>query len=608
MKIDKSTLQHDLTTPQAFFLGCWYNMSHEQSLDGDRASFVNPLNGLRELLALYDFGESYGGASKRVAVGVELGEILNQDVTLKLPLFSEVNKRLMSFLDFKSNEADAKQCKINNNPDLIKSLSRELLFLVQTSYLEQAFELLNVTLNEPDIAGNTAEKFEKIVHFTNSIIGTLMSKGYSLQEANAFYRFILTKNITTTSFNERVESLTHAALKPPESFEINFTLKSEALVKLIAEAGDCFTFGVFDVRKTDSKTLCAKCQISAQSYTIAGTKAYDLLGELVDAVSYTLGRQEVVIEKRYIAKAIASNQTKTFTIHRPIPNPNYQFDEANFLLFCSSLQMEGEANLSSFKDNKIAAAFRQLRIGVNATSIEAKFTSYWTALESLTRDVFPTRNGDDGKVIAATLPSVAIDYVSKRLKSFILAFHHIGIITFNLEDEILDLQNISAVDLYIILKDEQKSAAIIAGLDEYPFFQHKVKKFSEICHSSLKMGRAIESHENKVRQQLHRIYRARNIIVHDAGKIDSLEFLCANLEHYLKCCLNSMVELMASKPTLITPKECFIRYADLVTEAKLELNPSLKKKLVAQMKEEEKLAMQNYNKDDRLIELIRLHQ
>ena len=124
MKIDKATLQHGLTTPQAFFLGCWYNMSHEQSLDGDRASFVNPLNGLRELLDLYDFGENYGGASKRVAVGVELGQILNQDVTLQLPLFSEINQRLISLLDFKSNETDAKHCKINNNPDLIQSLSR----------------------------------------------------------------------------------------------------------------------------------------------------------------------------------------------------------------------------------------------------------------------------------------------------------------------------------------------------------------------------------------------------------------------------------------------------------------------------------------------------
>ena len=160
-----------------------------------------------------------------------------------------------------------------------------------------------------------------------------MSKGCSLQEANAFYRFILTKNITTTSFNERFESLTHAALKDPENFEIKFTLKSDALVNLVTEAGGGFTFGIFNVQRIDNKRLCAKCQISAQSYTIAGTKAHDLLGELVDAVSYTLGRQEVIIEKKYTAQAIATSTTKTFTVHRPIPNPNYQFDEANFLSF-----------------------------------------------------------------------------------------------------------------------------------------------------------------------------------------------------------------------------------------------------------------------------------
>jgi hypothetical protein len=609
MKIDKATLEHVLTTSQEFFMGCWYNMSHELSLDGDRASFVNPLNGLRELLDLYDFGENYGGAAKRVAVGVELGQILNQDVVLSLPFFMPLNHRLISLLSLRLNDGDAKNCKINHQPDLIKSLSRELLYLVDTCYLKAAFEQLKITLNEPITAENKAAVFDKIVQLTNSIIGTLISKGCSLQETNAFYRFILTRNATTTSFDDRLELLIHAALKNLEDFEIKFTLNSDALVNLVSETGDGFSFGIFAVQSLDNKRLCATCQISAQSYTIAGIKAHDLLGELVDAVSYTLGKQEVVIEKRYSAKAIAAGTTKTFTIHRPIPNPNYQFDEANFLIFCSSLQMEGESSLSSFKDNKIAAAFRLLRIGMNATSIEAKFTSYWTALESLTRDVFPTSDGDDGKVIAATLPCVAIDYVSKRLKSFILAFHHVSIISFHLDTgETLDLQDVSAVDLYTIFKDDRKSAAIVAGLGKYPFFQHKVKKFAENCQSSLKMARAIESHENKVRQQIHRVYRARNLIVHDAGKIESLEFLCANLEHYLKCCLNAMVELMASRPTVITPKECFVRYADLVLETKYELNPALKKKSQQQEKEEEKLLAQHYNQDNRLIELIKLHQ
>ncbi len=33
MKIDKAIVGLELTVAQSFFLGCWFNMCHEQSLD-----------------------------------------------------------------------------------------------------------------------------------------------------------------------------------------------------------------------------------------------------------------------------------------------------------------------------------------------------------------------------------------------------------------------------------------------------------------------------------------------------------------------------------------------------------------------------------------------
>ena len=121
------------------------------------------------------------------------------------------------------------------------------------------------------------------------------------------------------------------------------------------------------------------------------------------------------------------------------------------------------------------------------------------------------------------------------------------------------------------------------------------------------MGTRIESHEQKVKLQLHRIYRARNVIVHDAGKVDNLDLLCANLEHYLTSNLNSMIGLMSIKPTLESPKECFIQYADIVKDIKLSLNPALKKKVEQRAKEEEKLLNNQYYDDSKLLILLSLN-
>ncbi|MCP5077853.1 MAG: hypothetical protein GY951_07320 [Psychromonas sp.] len=111
-------------------------------------------------------------------------------------------------------------------------------------------------------------------------------------------------------------------------------------------------------------------------------------------------------------------------------------------------------------------------------------------------------------------------------------------------------------------------------------------------------------------RQLHRVYRARNLIVHDAGKIEGLESLCANLEHYLKSCLNTMTKLMAAKPTIKDPKECFIRYSDLVKKVKIELNPATKKTKSKEQrkKAEDKLVADGYDSKEKFMKLIELSQ
>ncbi len=438
-----------------------------------------------------------------------------------------------------------------------------------------------------------------------------MSQGGSLQEASAFYRFILVRNVNTSTFNTRLERLRNAVLKPPELCELNFKIRSKALCELVGDVGEFFSFGLFKVERIDTVKLKAICEISAQSYTIAGTKAYDLLGELVDAVGYTLGKNEVIIETQYQSTEKSSNQTKTFKIHRPIPNPNYQFEKESFRSFCESVENKERNDLSGFVNKKIASAFRLLRVGVSTGSVEVKFTSYWTSLESLTRDVFVRENVDDSKVIVAALPCIAIDYINKRLKSFILAFHHIGVVNFTMEEgDDFSLQEVAPLDFFNILNEPEKVASILRQIERFPLFQYKIKLFSAQCQSSIQLCNAIESHEVKVMRQLHRVYRARNLIVHDAGKIEGLESLCANLEHYLKSCLNTMTKLMAAKPTIKDPKECFIRYSDLVKKVKIELNPATKKTKSKEQrkKAEDKLVADGYDSKEKFMKLIELSQ
>lgn len=601
MKIDKAILDLNFTVPQSFFLDCWFNMSHELSLDSERASFVNPINGMKELLSLYALGKNYGATGKRVVIGVELSEIIGQDLVLNDEKYKPITERINYYLKEEGNNSKPEHCRVNTSPELISSLAIELLSLLEKHYLEDSLELLLLAITS-FTEDKREEHFENIILLTNSVMGALSSMGSGLSETNALYRFILLKDNSKT-FEERFEQLKSTVLKPVELYELKFTIKSKALVNVLGDEGTNISFGTFQIKSISDQRLEATSSHLAQSFTIAGSKVHDLLEEFVDAISYTLGKQEITIENQYTSTSVTSHQTKTFRLHKPIPNPNYQFNNEKFLQFCSSIEPLEGVESQGIKDNKISSAFRLLRVGMQATSTESKFTSYWTALESLTRDVFVNYDGDDGKVIAATLPCIALDYITKKLKSFILAFHQVGIIQFELADGAFSIQNAKPTDFYQCLKDPLKSDVLIGSLDAYPYFQYKLKIFSKYFHSSICMYYGIISHEEKVKRQIHRIYRVRNLIVHDAGKIDGLELLCANLEHYLKGSLNTMLEIMGSKPTIATPKEFFIRYTDLVKEVKLELNPAFKNK-----KSEDKLISENYNNNDKLFRLIELHQ
>ena len=406
MRVDKAILTKGFSVQQAFFLDCWFNMSHELSLDSERATFINPIRGVRELLSLFEMGEQFGAAGKRVVVASELAEVLTQDAVLKDGKYIQIVNRMICNMDANVNTGEHAQCRVNRNGNLIVSLCRELLDLLEKSYLEDAFQLLKAKLAGFD-SENRNNEFQSIVSLTNSVIGALSANGADIQETNAFYRFILMKE-GEESFDQRLERLISVALSSPEEYRLVFKIKSPALADMLAGEDPQICFGPLQITPISEQELEATCTLSAQSYTTAGAQAYDLLGEFVDALSYTLGKQEITIVTRYTATLVANNRTKSFKIHRPIPNPNYQFEEEKFLRFCQSMEAgTGSDNLGT-KDNKISAAFRLLRVSSHATSTELKYTNYWTALESLTRDVFERQGGDDENVIAAALPCITL--------------------------------------------------------------------------------------------------------------------------------------------------------------------------------------------------------
>jgi hypothetical protein len=82
---------------------------------------------------------------------------------------------------------------------------------------------------------------------------------------------------------------------------------------------------------------------------------------------------------------------------------------------------------------------------------------------------------------------------------------------------------------------------LIGLCSENPLALHRLWKLQKDFSSPQSLKVALEEHERRVGWQLHRIYRARNSLVHSGTKASYLDSLVLNLDEYYRACLGTLV-------------------------------------------------------------------
>ncbi|CAI3804979.1 hypothetical protein [Rheinheimera sp. MM224] len=258
---------------------------------------------------------------------------------------------------------------------------------------------------------------------------------------------------------------------------------------------------------------------------------------------------------------------------------------------------------------KVSSAFRFFRNGVLTDGTpESRFTAFWSALESLTLGVSNESLTHDAHVIHSVLPCIGLDYPVKQLFALRGVAKALQWEPFLIDGLEVDLRTLNLAELYCTLKSQATVDELNSRLAQHPYAKYRFSQLIELCQTPYKLGLKIQKHRAKVEMQIHRIYRTRNAIIHNAATPDRLEMLIVNLEHYLRSTLNSMVYMMDSAPTISSPEEAFNRYQFQAEQILIELDPSLGVKL----KERESKTKQIINgnvitKDELLIKWLQMH-
>lgn len=605
MRLDTRIDRDGLEPQQLFFIECWSSLCSQKSIDSDRVTYNNVLNATEELLELYAQGDKFRAVEKRRHIIQELIDILSVDACLKHSVFNKIPDHLISLCS-KAKLNDLSANPIEKNKTLVISLLNQLSILIRVNYRRVAVgHLQSLLLRGPT---NDHEVYKDIYYTTNSIISVLVTSGMPTLEC-----FILGKHYLFSRdvpFSDSFISLCDKVVCAEFAVEIKLRLISDRLYGLIDEAGGAISFRncSFSLIKSDANnSVAVSINVTAISITAAKKKADADLHKSLDVIAYMMGRGDIQVIKGYIATK-ETGEEKILTDHdKPPVNALDRLSRNEFNLYMTTIsRLHGNATDSVVR--KVSAAFRFFKNGLSEDTPESRFTAYWSALESLTVDVSEQSLSHDAHVILAVLPCIGLDYPVKQLFALRSVARLLKWQPIELDGNAIDILSENIGVLYASLKNVAFSTEVLSRLENYPYAKFRFGAFVELCQTPYKLAVKIQEHKDKVELQLHRLYRTRNAIVHNASTPDRLDMLIVNLEHYLRSTLNAMVYMMDSAQSISSPEEAFNRYHYQSECIMMEMDPSLALKENKRAEERNKLARgQSSSYDTLLVQWLSMH-
>lgn len=149
-----------------------------------------------------------------------------------------------------------------------------------------------------------------------------------------------------------------------------------------------------------------------------------------------------------------------------------------------------------------------------------------------------------------------------------------------------EAEHVEKVCKFVLLdKFENERNAFLANCESYPLLKERMEYYHQSLHTPFDVYNFVEKHAVRVKWQVMRIYRNRNLIIHNGESMPYLELLIENLHSYVDDFLTYVLHSFSeghdinSMCQMLFAKEC-----DWVTEfsnRKAEMNETVIEKILS---------------------------
>lgn len=487
--------------------------------------------------------------------------------------------------------------KVYNTRDLNFDDSKKIVVAIYYKYFfnENAyFELIKNRIIEIVKTNNTNEQ-DILLQLTKSFVTELVNSGYS-------YQYIYDQ-MTYSFFNKKVY-----VDKPQDihRFTDSFDFKEkEYSVLFIANKSYSNILEKYDMYSIQNQIL-TKTQLELEKtylkkeddetyFVVKPIKALDQYSAIEDIISileiqisfYRLNNHNDVFDTSKL-KWYVYDKSNYFSIYKQPKNSLKKAKTASAKLTDKNIEKVNvatslaiESDISDGQALINAVTFHSLSI--DASSKENQLLDLWAIFETLL-DISQKHTGDRiQQVIKYLIPVLKQKYLFSLFEQLA---NDIKNYSKKIYDYIVDKNEdvpILAITEFCLLDDnEAKRNYVFSKLNDFPLLKERICYYNKVLKTNEDIYKFVSKHTQRLEWQIMRIYRNRNLVIHNGRSMPYLSLLIENLHSYVDEFLNFIIDgFVNSKNKDLIFQELFVKECEWIRiMAKNKTKESLNTKLI----------------------------
>ncbi len=203
-------------------------------------------------------------------------------------------------------------------------------------------------------------------------------------------------------------------------------------------------------------------------------------------------------------------------------------------------------------DRRVLAAIEQLALASSSSDTRTRLVSLWAAIETLAG----AHEGETAleRVCNLLAPLVISRHVHRTTRYLTIKLQSFGQLigsskfgsgfTNNKRRRVFQDDMLST----LTAKSGDKKITDLLGFVEHPLLRHRIYRTWEIYHNPRTLKSRLLASKQRLEWQLARIYRARNLLVHQGEEVRYIVPLLDNLQNYLSMLVQRMIHELKRHP------------------------------------------------------------